>query len=224
MCIGRFARKLFKRDQTTRVSLVRPTAYEAGKRRQLDSSDTLSIETMPPSFDQLVEQAWTDSAWMIDDMFNHGMCFFECYIPAIALESLESSLNELTDSGLDCSNSVWGEDTAEADWHRTYSLVEYVSFFRSGRIHLLHADYNVNFAGYTFTLKLMFEREGNLEIIFYRENLLPRAETHARFVAACQYFRRLHSLFQGAALFIGPDGLDYPDWPHSAPPQWFRLA
>lgn len=178
---------------------------------------------MHEAFDQLVEQAWTEFTWTIDDMFNHGMCFFEGYIPAIALGSLESFLAQLTHSKLDCSHSVWGENTSEADWHRTYSLAEYVSFFHSGRIYMLHVDYRVNFCGYMFNLKLIFEREGNLEIIFYRENLLPRTETHARFVAACQYFRHLCSLFQGAALFIGPDGLGYPDWPHSAPPQWLRL-
>ncbi|MCO6045847.1 hypothetical protein NG895_18260 [Aeoliella sp. ICT_H6.2] len=178
---------------------------------------------MHSPFDQTVEQAWTDFAWMFDEMFNQGMCFFEGYIPAIGPESLESSLAQLTDSELDCSNSVWGDNTTEADWHRTYSLSEYISLFSSGRIQMLHVDYRVSFSGYTFTLKLMFERSGNLEIIFYRENLLPRAETHTRFVAACQYFRHLHSLFQGAALFIGPDTLNYTVWPDSVPREWQRL-
>ena len=57
---------------------------------------------MPNSFDERVEQAWTDSDWIIEDMFDNGMCFFEGYVPAIELESLDSTLPKLTDTPIDC--------------------------------------------------------------------------------------------------------------------------
>lgn len=178
---------------------------------------------MPPSFDERVEQFWAASDWMIDDMFNGGMCFFEGYVPAIDLDLLDTVLPQLAGASIDFRCSTWSNDTNGSDWNRVYQLSEYVTFFRAGKILSLHADYTVAQAGFDFTLKLMFEPEGNLEIIFYRENLLPRTETRARFKAACHYLCHLKSVFHGAALFAGPDTLDYPQWPGSIPKEWFQL-
>ena len=178
---------------------------------------------MPTSFDKRIEQAWTDSDWIIEDMFDNGMCFFEGYVPAIDLDSLSAVLPQLTDASIDCQTSTWSDDTDESDWNRVYTLSDYVKFFRAGRIVLLHADYSVTVSGYDFTFKLMFEPDANLEIIVYRENLLPRTETHLRFVAACHYLRHLQSTFAGAALFLGPDTLNYPVWPDIVPKEWQRL-
>ena len=178
---------------------------------------------MPNSFDERVEQAWTDSDWIIEDMFDNGMCFFEGYVPAIDLDSLAEVLPQLTDTSIDCQSSTWSNNTNESDWNRAYPLSDYVTFFRDGRIVLLHADYSVTVSGYDFILKLMFGPDANLEIIFYRENLLPRTETRARFIAACHYLRHLQSTFDGAALFLGPDTLNYPAWPDVVPKEWQRL-
>ena len=178
---------------------------------------------MSNPFDERVEQAWTDSDWIIEDMFDNGMCFFEGYVPAVDLESLNSTLPKLTDTPIDCQYSTWSNDTDESDWNRTYALSDYVTFFRNGRIVLLHADYTATVAGFDFTLKLMFEPDANLEIIFYRDNLLPRTETRARFTAACHYLRHLHGAFNGEALFLGPDTLNYPVWPNVVPKEWQRL-
>ena len=178
---------------------------------------------MSDSFDERVEQAWAESDWIIEDMFDNGMCFFEGFIPSVDLAVLDSALPHLTDSPVNCQYSVWSNDTSESDWNRTYPLADYISFFRNGRILMLHVDYSVAVSGFDFTLKLIFEPDADLEIIFYRENLLPRTETRDRFVAACHYLSRLKSTFNGPALFLGPDTLNYPVWPDVVPKEWQRL-
>jgi len=178
---------------------------------------------MQASFDERVASAWVDSQWIIDEMFNGGMCLFEGYIPSIDLDLLEESLPRLTDGAIDFRYSTWSDSTTESDWNRTYPSSDYVSFFHSGRIVLLHADYVADCDGHPFTFKLMFEPEGNLEVICYRENLLPRSETHDRFKAACHHLKDLYVLFHGEALFLGPDSQDYPEWPDFVPDEWQRL-
>jgi hypothetical protein len=44
---------------------------------------------MDGSFDDRVHRAWTEGEWIIGEMFNEGMAFFEGYIPAIDLDRLE---------------------------------------------------------------------------------------------------------------------------------------
>ena len=180
---------------------------------------------MTTAFDDRINEAWSESQWILDDMFDSGMCFFEGYIPVVDLTGLESRLSQLTDkpSSIDFSHSVWSESTSETDWNRTYPLKDYVRFFQTGRISMLHADYIAVCAGYSFTFKLIFEREANLEVICYRDNLLPRNETQDRFKAACHHLKDLHILFDGKALFLGPDTLNYPVWPNLVPDEWQRL-
>ena len=178
---------------------------------------------MDGSFDERVHRAWTEGEWIIDEMFNEGMAFFEGYIPAIDLDRLDVALSQLTEHELDCTYSVWSNDTSETDWNHVYPLPEYIKFFRSGRIHMLDVQYSVNFSTYSFGLKLIFLPDADLEIIFCRENLLPRNETQPRFIAACNYLRHLQMLLGGEALFLGPDTLNYPDWPDTVPPEWQRL-
>ncbi len=55
---------------------------------------------LTPPFNDRVMVAWRHGQWMIDDMFDQGMCFFEGYISTIDTNLLEVRLGELRDHGL----------------------------------------------------------------------------------------------------------------------------
>lgn len=180
---------------------------------------------MATVFNDRISEAWKSSQWIIDEMFDHGMCFMEGYLPSIDLTLLETNLERLSDlsSSFDLSRSTWSDSASESDWNQTYQRHEYVSFFQSKRIIMLHFDYLMRCAEYEFVIKLMIEPEANLEVIIYRENFLPRNETQDRFFAACYHLKYLHELFHAPALFLGPDTLSYPQWPDVVPDEWQRL-
>ena len=104
---------------------------------------------MTIAFDHRISEAWSESQWILDEMFDNGMCFFEGYVLAVDLTALESPFSRLTGdtSSIDFSSSVWAESTSEVDWDRTYPLEDYVKLFQSGQILMLQADYVCDCAG-----------------------------------------------------------------------------
>ena len=64
----------------------------------------------------------------------------------------------------------------------------------------------------------------DLEIICYREGLQPWDEAKSRIMLPIQHFRKLQSSFKGQGLYVGPDTLNYPSWPDTAPDEWMRIA
>jgi hypothetical protein len=179
---------------------------------------------MASSFKDRVNEAWNESPWIVEELFDHGMCFFEGYIPDIELDNLKDGLVRLsqTTSSVDYSFSVWDNTTTPEVMSQKYTVEEYVSFLRSSRIVCLHANVETICAGYSFFFKLIFWPNAELNIIVYRQNLLPKDETQNRFLAVCSYFKSLYELFGGKALFLGPDTLDYPNWPDLSPGTWQR--
>ena len=106
-------------------------------------------DPMTIAFDHRISEAWSESQWILDEMFDNGMCFFEGYVLAVDLTALESPFSRLTGdtSSIDFSSSVWAESTSEVDWDRTYPLEDYVKLFQSGQILMLQADYVCDCAG-----------------------------------------------------------------------------
>lgn len=183
------------------------------------------MQSMAPSFDDRIAQLWTSQQWLFDEMFAHGMCFIEGYIPSIDLQCLDVSCERLAklSTEIDYRSSTWSNESTKDEWTRSYTPQQYCQMFRLGKIVMLHVDYTAPCDGYDLTFKLMIEPLGNLEVIVYRENFLPREETHERFHAACVHLKCLQGLFSGPVLFLGPDTLTYPAWPDTVPQEWCRL-
>ena len=109
-----------------------------------------------------------------------------------------------------------------ADW----SARQYVDFFRSGRITTLCLSYRLVTDHITLEQMLMFDRDDvstTLEIICYREPILESRDPKEAIRTAIQGFRQLKSLFEGDALFVGPDNLDYPTSSTEYPAHWLKV-
>ena len=183
------------------------------------------MQPMASSFDDRIVRAWTSEKWLFDAMFAEGMCFIEGYLPSIDLQRLEVSFDRLAKlpAELDFRRSIWSNESTEEEWTHSYTPNQYRQMFSSEKIVMLHVDYTAPCDGFDLTFKLMIEQLGNVEVIVYRENFLPREETYERFHAACLHLKHLQELFGGPALFLGPDTLNYPEWPDTVPQEWYRL-
>ena len=110
--------------------------------------------------------------------------------------------------------SSWSNDTSEAEWEKEYAPSQYVEFFYTNKIVFLFFDYELETDSIVLNQRLMFEKDSastSLEIICYREPILGSANPKAAVETAISEFRRLKHVFDGDALFIGPDGGDLPD-------------
>jgi hypothetical protein len=166
-------------------------------------------------------------SWVLQDM-REGGCFFEGYIPTIGVEDLWSALSNVLSNAdhYTFQGSVWAEDTTKADWEKSWSPHQYVEFFHSGRIIVLCLSYGPVADNIALEQMLMFdkdERSTTLEIICYREPILEYPNPKEAVRTAIHGFRRLKSLFEGDALFIGPDNLDYPKSSAEYPSHWLRI-
>jgi len=177
------------------------------------------------------DQIWERCSDLLDEMEDHGMCFFEGFIPAIAIQAVQPGLTELglRVTSTDCSSSVWAEDSSETDWNREYRLDEYCDLLVTAKLLTLHVNYEFISDGRDLRFKLIFDWiEGSrtdldLLVICYREGLLPRHGARPRFLAAVQHQRDLREQFGGAALFVGPDTPNEPRWPSKIPQEWVRI-
>lgn len=171
-----------------------------------------------------------DTAWLwfqpiLEDMFDGGMCFFEAYITSFPLPQFRETLERFAAEHLamTLADSVWQNDMPESMMAASHSVADYANYFLRGDLSLLTCDYAVCVQTFDFNVRLIFEPPDNLEIIMRRENLLPRDQMKARFIASCGYFARLRAVFGGTALFLGPDTLDYPESANIAPEHWLKL-
>lgn len=170
------------------------------------------------------DEIWPLFDWVLDEM-RSGMGFFEGYLPTIRSDLLPP-LTTLIDRSQshDFTTSTWSNDTTETGGNTDYSVPEFIEFFRSGDIVMLDFDYTVQTRA--LELRLMFEKDDTgtaLEIICYREPILGSDNPKEAVATAISEFRYLRRLFQGDALFIGPDTLDYPESATEYPKVWLRI-
>ncbi|NNE84815.1 MAG: hypothetical protein HKN28_12690 [Alphaproteobacteria bacterium] len=122
--------------------------------------------------------------------------------------------------------AIWSDETTESDWNKNYELAEYVAFFDSRKVVMLHFDYEIRVGNTNLSQRLMiekFHRETALEIICYREPILSASNPKQAISDAVSEFRNLKRLFQGDALFLGPDTLNYPKSPTDYPKEWLKI-
>ena len=175
------------------------------------------------------EEVWEKSNEIIEEM-QKGMCFFEGFLPSIQFNKIRDALQNLSTRApnFDCTQSVWENKTTPEDWNRKYELEECLKFFEAGKIYHLHFDYTFQTKCIELYLKLIFipsiERtKADVEIICYREGLQPWEEAKERFFLAIDHLRGLKECLNCSALLIGPDTLNYPDWPQEVPGEWLRV-
>lgn len=174
------------------------------------------------------EQIWSEFKWVIDEM-KDGMCFFEGYIPSIGQEDLGKKLRKLIGASITCTfmDSVWSNDTTESDWEKEHTPSEYIEFFTSDKILILHLNYEKKTDDIVINLKLIFEKENGLlktlEIICYRESILGSNNPEKAVEIVINELRYLNQLFKGDSLFIGPDTLNYPKNKNENLKEWLRI-
>jgi hypothetical protein len=174
------------------------------------------------------DDIWPQFSWVIDELREEGMCFIEGYIPLIGQTDLLTPISELIGRSkcFDFSYSVWSENTTETERERDYSSAEYTELFRSNQVVTLHFDYEYETDHIVLNQKLMIEKndsEISLEIICYREAILQSDDSKEAVETALSEFRYLKHLFDGDALLIGPDTLDYPVSGTEFPKEWLRI-
>ncbi|MEP3234044.1 MAG: hypothetical protein ABJO30_14560 [Hyphomicrobiales bacterium] len=175
------------------------------------------------------ELFWQEFDYIIDEISNHGMCFFVGYLPSISNDNMDAGLRALTDAPLkaDLRNSVWSDSSVEQERRRSYSAEEYLELFKSGKITMLNAEYRPTQCGLQLHLKLMIDKRDDkldLENISYREPILSCDEPKRGVKTAATEFVRLKKLFDGEVLFVGPDTLNYPDDTGTHPKEWIKIV
>ncbi len=185
--------------------------------------------TIIRKMDMDFEQIWPQFQDLIDELYS-GMCFFEGYIPNTQVNDLTFPFAELTNSSLSHTYefSTWSNETTKAEWEKTYSPAEYLEFFRTGKILMLHFNYERNIDGLSVKMKLILwhAHDGNgktVEIICDRNAIINSKNIKLSVKKAIAEIRRIMYLFDGNALFIGPDTLDYPESPNDYPSLWIKI-
>jgi len=173
------------------------------------------------------DEIWPHFSWVIEEM-RDGMGFFEGYITSIGENNLLVPLSKLIWRARSHSftSSAWSDETTEADRERDYDAADYVAFFDSGRIAMLDFEYEFRAGNADLDQKLMFDRDEAgtaLEIICFRDAILSSPEPKQVIADAISEFRHLKHLFQGDALFLGPDTLDYPQSATDYPRAWLKI-
>jgi len=170
------------------------------------------------------DEIWRWFQPCLEDMFDDGMCIYAGYITEFVLPEFKSNLYTfaIEHEPADFTGSVWQNETEESVMTSQHSIEEYADFYLKKQLSLLICDYSTRVDDAEFKIRLIFEPTADLEIVIHRDNLLPRSETKRRLAASCNHLAQLRETFGGSALFLGPDTLDYPESPETAPKYWVR--
>ncbi len=176
---------------------------------------------------QTFDDIWQEFSYIIEEM-QDGMCFFEGYILDNSQSNFRDSLLKLSNlsKGMSFDYSSWANDTTEEDWNKIYSIEEYIHFFDNGKITTLCPEYQMVLKDITLHFKLLIDnwRERlNIEIICYRAPILDSTNPKLAVKTAIEEFWKLKELFEGKALFVGPDTLDYPINDKIYPEEWIKI-
>lgn len=176
---------------------------------------------------QTFDDIWEEFNYIIEEM-QDGMCFFEGYILDNSRSNLRKSLLKLNNlsNGMDFVYSNWANDTTEEDWNKIYSVEEYIHFFENDKITMLCPEYEIALKDITLHFKLMIGNWGeelNIEIICYRASILDSKNPKLAVKSAIEEFCKLKEIFEGKALFVGPDTLDYPIDDKNYPKEWIKI-
>lgn len=174
------------------------------------------------------DDIWPHFSWVLDDMRDHGMVFFEGYIPILGQRELSAPLAALVDRAVSHTfmRSTWSNEADVSLWNQDHDTATYLSFFESRQILTLHFDYEACIGRTPLVLKLMFDRDDSrtaLEIICYRDAILASSDPKQAVADAIAEFRNLKQLFRGDALLLGPDTVDVPTSATEFPQVWLRI-
>ena len=172
------------------------------------------------------DEIWRWFQPCLEDMFDDGMCIYAGYITDFDLREFKSNLNTFAigHESADFTGSVWQNETEQSVMPSRHSIEKYADFYLTEQLSLLICDYSTRVDDAEFKFRLIFEPTADIEIVIHRDNLLPRGEMKRRFAASCNHLAQLMDTFDGSALFLGPDTLDYPESPETAPRHWLRIG
>ena len=175
------------------------------------------------------ENIWTQFDYVIGEMRDGGMCFFEGFILSVSDEKIDEGIQTLCSAPYDATLnlSTWFNDSTKEGLEKIYTTEQYLALFRAGKISTLQSEYEPIQNQIKLHLKLMIEKWGDktiAEIICYREPILSNHNQKLAVEAAVLEFLRLKQLFGGSSLFIGPDTLNYPEDDHIYPKEWIKIA
>lgn len=175
------------------------------------------------------EKLWPDLEWVIDEL-KDGMSFFEGYVTSIAPNRIAAGVSKIDETAVRCDyhQHLWSSDVVQADQVQEYSPEEYERRFREEQIVLFCVDYEKKITGNTFNFKLVIEENDapsstSLEILCYGEAVLNSSSPKAAIEKVIPECCDLCELFEGDALFIGPDTIHYPRSKDDKLQEWTRI-
>jgi len=175
------------------------------------------------------EKIWEQFDYVIREMRDEGMCFFEGFILSVSDEKLYEAIRSLCSPPLDAALklSTWSNDTTKEERNKFYTTDQYLELFRVGKIVTLQPEYEPIQNEIKLHLKIMIEKWDNkltAEIICYRGPILSSHDPKQAVRAALLEFLRLKQLLGGSTLYIGPDTLNYPESAKIYPEEWIKIA
>ena len=174
------------------------------------------------------DDIWTRFSHVIDEM-KDGMCFFEGYVPSVGDHNLLPPLLGVFE-GADIhrvGHCVWADDAADQKMADGNDMASCVDQFLAGRVPLLGFDYEFHTGRTKLQHRLFFEKIDTripLEVLCDRGPILSSPDPRSAVADAISEFRRIKHLFQGDALFIGPDTVQYPESADDYPSCWLRVG
>lgn len=175
------------------------------------------------------EEVWRQFDYVVKEMRDEGVCFFEGFILSLSNEKIDQALQSLCGATFDATLnlSTWLNGSTKEEWEKTYSTDQYFESFKTGNIITLQPEYEPLQNEIKLHIKIMIEKWDDkmiAEIICYREPILASRDAKQAVHAAVIEFLRLKELFGGSSLFIGPDTLNYPESDDIYPSEWIKVA
>ena len=83
-----------------------------------------------------LEEICTKIEWVIPEMKNHGMCFYEGFITEIDKVKLRENVTQLVKNPYNATLdlSTWSNEASKEEMEGLYSAQKYVDFFETGKL------------------------------------------------------------------------------------------
>jgi hypothetical protein len=164
--------------------------------------------------------------WIPDELAD-GMAFFEGVVPRIGRPVDVQTLAQVTPlSSEKFEFSTWDNDTPDELCRANHEAEALVEFFRDGTLCTLILDYVRDVDDTQLDMRLMFHPEAGetlLEMLCRRGPILDCADPMLAIGRGIEEFARIHELFAGNALFVGPGCCDIPRSPEASLAEWLRV-